>query len=266
MPGTVMVDIRNYALTKDAFNMITSSRQNRWVRRCAFETSLSAGVCGQSCHLRLSPLRSLQLLPRGGFSAVFVPRPLSHSASHQGKKVKIKVLVIAASIFLGMSHVALGATSLCARNEKVYFSCATKSGKIISLCGKVFEKDKFGSRVDFDNQWLQYRFGSPTTVELAFPRKKENSVSSFKAEKIRAQGGQVHLDAVVFVSGGIAYSVESVAPDTGEILEGVSVEDPKSFSIENHGKRRKQYPKARILCAERANTENFFDLVEYLAE
>lgn len=180
--------------------------------------------------------------------------------------MKNRVLLIAVSILLCTNQIAYGAASLCSRNEMVYFSCATKTGKVVSLCGKVFEKDKFGSRVDFDNQWLQYRFGSPTATELAFPHKKGDSVGSFKAERIRAQGGQVHIDAVLFVSGGIGYSVESVAPDTGEILEGVSVGDPKSFSIESHGKRREQYPKARILCAETADTKNFFDLVEYLAE
>lgn len=180
--------------------------------------------------------------------------------------MKAKAWVIAGSILLGVSLGASGATSLCSRNEKVYFSCATKSGKVVSLCGKVFERNKSGHRVDFENQWLQYRFGSPKAVELAFPRKKEDSISSFTSERVRAQGGQAHIDAVLFVSGGIAYSIESVAPETGEILEGVSVGDPKSFGIESPGTRREQYPKARILCAERADTENFFQLVEYLAE
>ena len=180
--------------------------------------------------------------------------------------MKNRMLVIVGSIVLGMNQMAYGATSLCSKNEIVYFSCATKTEKVISLCGKVFEKDKFGSRVDFDSQWLQYRFGSPTAVELVFPRTKRDSVGSFKSEKIRADGGKIRLDAVLFVSGGIGYSVESFAPETGEIFEGVRVGDPKDFNIESHGKRREQYPKASILCAGTADTKNFFDLVKYLAE
>lgn len=175
-----------------------------------------------------------------------------------------KVMMFAGSMILFMHQLAYGAGSLCAKNETTYFSCATKAGKIISLCGKVFDRDERGERVDVDNQWLQYRFGGTAAIELFFPHAKGNSVGSFKSERIRAQGGHVHLDAVVFVSGGIGYSVESVANDAGEIREGVSVGDPKDFGMESSGKRREQYPKARILCAGSTDTKNFFDLVEHL--
>lgn len=179
--------------------------------------------------------------------------------------MKIKILAIMGSFLLGISHTALGVGSLCNENENVYFSCRTANGKILSLCGNVFTKDQLGDVVEFDNQWLQYRFGSPTTVELSYPRQKRNSITHFKAERISAQGGEIQLDAVVFVSGGIGYSVESDVPRSGRV-EGVSVGDPKEFGIEKRGKRRKHYPKTRILCAENANTENFFELVNYLAE
>lgn len=95
---------------------------------------------------------------------------------------------------------------------------------------------------------------------------KENSISNFKAEKNRAQGGQGKVDAIVFANGGIGCSIEAIVADTGEIPEGVSVGDPKNFNIESRGKRRERYPKAKILCTGRANTENFFDLVEYLTK
>ena len=180
--------------------------------------------------------------------------------------MKIQVMVIFVSSLMGISHIAFGANSLCESNENVYFSCSTKTGKILSLCGKVIDKDKYGKRVEFDDQWLQYRFGLPTKIELVYPRKKVNSITNFKAEIIRAQGGLAHIDAVIFVSGGIGYSVESVSPNTGEVIEGVSVGDPKNFSIESQVKRKDKYPKAQILCAEKANTDSFFDLVEYLSE
>jgi len=173
-----------------------------------------------------------------------------------------KLGIVAGSALLCVSQIAYGAGSLCTKNETTYFSCSTKAGKIISLCGKVFERDKRGDRVEVEDQWLQYRFGTPGAIELEYPRAKANSVSSFKAERIRAQGGEVRLDAVSFVSGGIGYSVESVAPDGGGLMEGVSVGDPKDFGMERAGKRREHYPTAKIQCSGAADTKNFFDLVE----
>ncbi len=174
------------------------------------------------------------------------------------------IKVVAGTILLGMAQLAHGASSLCSKSETTYFACTIKGGKVVSLCGKVFETDKRGDRVDVDKQWLQYRFGAPGAIELAYPRSKANSVGNFKVERIRAQGGEVHLDAVVFVSGGIGYSVESAAPDGGGLVQGVSVGDPKEFGVENAGKRKEHYPNARFLCSGPADTKNFFELVEYL--
>lgn len=175
-----------------------------------------------------------------------------------------KSIIVAGSMLLCMAPLVHGAGSLCSKSETTYFSCTTKGGKVVSLCGKVFETDKRGDRVDVEDQWLQYRFGAPGAIELSYPRSKGNSIDSFKAEKIRAQGGEIHLDAVVFVSGGIGYSVQSATPDGGGLDESVSVGDPKDFGMENAGKRRQQYPKAKIQCSGAAETKNFFDLVDYL--
>ncbi len=175
------------------------------------------------------------------------------------------VSMVAAGITFSLSSVSFGATSLCSINETVYFSCTTHSGKTASLCGKVFEKDESGRLADLQDQYLQYRFGTPKAVELEFPKTKKDSVGSFRSDVIRAQGGTLRVDAVLFVSSGIAYSVESVV-DTGAVSEGVSVGDPKKFGIESQVKRRAPYPDARVRCAERADTKNFFELVNYLAQ
>jgi len=175
-----------------------------------------------------------------------------------------KSVIVAGGILLCMSQIANGSSSLCSKSETTYFACTTKAGKVISLCGKVFETDKRGARVEVEDQWLQYRFGAPSAIELSYPRAKANSISSFKAERIRAQGGEIRIDSVLFVSGGIGYSVESAIPDGGGLMEGVSVGDPKDFGMDGGGKRREHYPKAQIQCAGAADTKNFFDLVEYL--
>lgn len=173
---------------------------------------------------------------------------------------------LAACLMLGFSQVALSAGSLCKANEEVYFSCAAKNGKIISLCGKAFSTDKFGARVELDSPWLQYRFGSLGNIELAYPATKTDSISRFRSQRIRAQGGEIHLDAIAFVSDGIGYSVESVAGDGGALSEGVSVGKPADFDLAAPAKPRVHYPKAQVQCAGSADTRKFFDLVDYLAE
>jgi hypothetical protein len=178
--------------------------------------------------------------------------------------VKTSLGIVAGSLLLCVNQLAYAAGSLCSKNETTYFACTTKAGKVISLCGEVFETNQHGERVDVSDPWLQYRFGAPASIELTFPSSKADSVNVFKAEKIRAQGGLAHIDAVVFVSGGIAYSVESVANAEGQLQQGVTVGDPKSFGMKRSGKHREQYPDARILCAGTADTKNFFDLVEEL--
>lgn len=70
---------------------------------------------------------------------------------------------------------AARAQNLCAADETAYFSCAASSGRSISLCGK-------------SAQTLQYRFGKPGHVELAYPAQPQDSVNAFwYAHYFRAQ-------------------------------------------------------------------------------
>ena len=152
-------------------------------------------------------------------------------------------------------QVAFGAPSLCQKGEDNYFSCKAHNGKIISLCGQVSTDDY---------PWLQYRYGRPGAIELAYPQSRKDSVQRFKAERIRAGGGAYGVDGVAFVSGSIGYSVDAVTPDTGEFWQGVSVGDPKGFDLERGARRPAHYPEARIVCGAEADTKRFSGLIELL--
>ena len=51
--------------------------------------------------------------------------------------------------------------SLCLENQKVFFSCTTNKGKMLSLCGIQSDNDSVYS--------VFYRYGSPQHLELAYP-------------------------------------------------------------------------------------------------
>jgi hypothetical protein len=63
--------------------------------------------------------------------------------------------------------------SLCAKDEKVVFSCQLKrSMKIVSLCSS--------QKLTKESGYLQYRFGMPGKVELEFPSNRADSLTVFK--------------------------------------------------------------------------------------
>ena len=179
---------------------------------------------------------------------------------HKNISIAISLILLAAN------NAAAEPSSLCKKNENIYFSCTTRSGKIISLCGDAFGQDEFGRPTEMDNPWLQYRFGSPAKIELSYPPQKRNSLKNFHSDKIRAMRGEIRLDAVFFASAGFAYSVEKVVSDNGEIFEGVNVGDAQDSGIATGGKHKKQLPHVSIPCKENANTALFFDLVDFLGK
>lgn len=92
-----------------------------------------------------------------------------------------------------------GGDTLCKPKEKVYFSCTVNgTGKVISLCGNSLnDREKF---------WLQYRFGTSKSIELAYPKEKQLfSESGFKVIRRRTA---VSFDMEVsFNNGGWSYTV-----------------------------------------------------------
>ena len=63
--------------------------------------------------------------------------------------------------------------TLCARDERVIFSCPVKRpAKIVSLCA--------AKNLTSDRGYLQYRFGLPGKVELEFPKDRNGSQQKFQ--------------------------------------------------------------------------------------
>jgi hypothetical protein len=69
----------------------------------------------------------------------------------------------------------------CTAGEVPVFSCATTSGKVVSLCASPDLSETAGS--------LRYRFGRPGRVELAHPQDKTPPQAAFRAGIIGASGG-----------------------------------------------------------------------------
>ena len=61
---------------------------------------------------------------------------------------------------------ALLAETLCKSGETVYFSCKlAHSAKTVSLCGSSLERPQIF--------WIQYRFGTSSHLELAYPQNQK---------------------------------------------------------------------------------------------
>lgn len=87
--------------------------------------------------------------------------------------------------------------SLCRKDEQIFFNCAVRSGKIISLCAS--------KQLTAKNGYLQYRFGKFGAVELQFPEKLEGSRSAFRFDHyFRAQ---VDRSDIVFKNGNYEYTL-----------------------------------------------------------
>jgi hypothetical protein len=80
------------------------------------------------------------------------------------RNVQLSLVLVVAAVT--QAHAAR-AQSLCAKDETTYFSCPASNGRSINLCGK-------------SAQTLQYRFGKPGRVELAFPARPEDGADAFR--------------------------------------------------------------------------------------
>lgn len=90
------------------------------------------------------------------------------------------------------------AGSLCETGEQALFSCSTgKAGKLVSLCAS--------PHLDKSAGYLQYRFGKPGKIELAFPADRAGSLEKFRyAHYFRFQ---VDRTTVSFSNDGFDYSL-----------------------------------------------------------
>ncbi len=77
------------------------------------------------------------------------------------------------SIYSSPQSGSLNANSLCAKDERIIFSCPVKRpAKIVSICAS---KD-----LSSDQGYLQYRFGLPGKVELEFPKDRNATQKQFQ--------------------------------------------------------------------------------------
>jgi hypothetical protein len=97
----------------------------------------------------------------------------------------------------------------CAADEYAFFSCTVTDGKTLSICGSE----------PSDQGWLQYRFGAPANVELAFP--DDRKYSRFFFEKTRhSRSDSV---SVGFVNGAYQFTVEFQEGGIDQNFAGVVV-------------------------------------------
>ena len=88
--------------------------------------------------------------------------------------------------------------SLCAKDERIIFSCPVKKpAKIVSLCAS--------KNLSADQGYLQYRFGLPGKVELEFPKERTGTQQKFQyTHYFRAQ---VDLTEISFSNNGYEYQI-----------------------------------------------------------
>src|SRR5215831_20505644 len=110
--------------------------------------------------------------------------------------------------------------TLCAKNERVIFSCPIRRpAKIVSLCAS---KDLANDRGS-----LQYRFGLPEKIELEFPKDRAGSPQKFQySHYFRAQ---VDMTEIGFSLNGYQYQITddyNGEEKPAQTVQGVTVTAP----------------------------------------
>lgn len=104
-------------------------------------------------------------------------------------------------------------------NEEVIYSFETKNGKKMSLV-----KDK-------TNQYIQYRFGTKTKVEMAFPAEKtKESWKKFHYNSYMRGGGKdnaaMEIDNLLFTNNGFEYVIfKSYHSEGNDYATGIIIKD-----------------------------------------
>jgi hypothetical protein len=123
-------------------------------------------------------------------------------AAHIAAMPRLSCLATLLALALAVMPSAAGAQSLCARGEVDYFSCPVKGGKILSICSNLAEVD-----TSEPGHWVQYRFGRPSRVELAYPREKRESLSRFEGHVFAPHGNPTETTELRFMNEKTYYSV-----------------------------------------------------------
>lgn len=127
---------------------------------------------------------------------------------------------MAPGLFESSQPRTLQPNSLCAKDERVIFSCPVKRpAKIVSVCAS---KD-----LTSDRGYLQYRFGLPEKIELEYPKERNGTQQKFQySHYFRAQ---FDLTEISFTIDGYEYRVfddYNGEEKPVQSLQGVSVTAP----------------------------------------
>ena len=114
----------------------------------------------------------------------------------------------------------LQAGTLCARDERIIFSCPIRRpAKIVSLCAS--------KNLTSERGYLQYRFGVPEKIELQFPQDRTATQQKFQyTHYFRAQ---FDLTEISFTINGYEYQVTddyNGEEKPAQTIQGVSVTAP----------------------------------------
>jgi hypothetical protein len=93
--------------------------------------------------------------------------------------------------------------TLCTGAEKTVFGCAIADGRIVSVC----------TSPDFSPEtgWIEYRFGRPERVELAYPPTREKTQQAFEYTRYtRPLFTELTLQ---FTNGGYLYRLQTASGD-----------------------------------------------------
>ena len=143
------------------------------------------------------------------------------------------------SAFAGpQNRIALQTGTLCARDERVIFSCPIKRpAKIVSLCAA---KDLTNER-----GYVQYRFGLPGRVELEYPKERTGTQEKFHyTHYFRAQ---FDLTEISFTNEGYEYQITddyNGEEKPAQSIQGVSVTvpgKPREMSLSCRTKPKADY-------------------------
>jgi hypothetical protein len=128
--------------------------------------------------------------------------------------------------------------TLCAKGERVIFSCPVKRpAKIVSLCAS---KD-----LTSETGYVQYRFGLPGKIELEYPKDRTGTQAKFQyTHYFRAQ---VDLTEISFSNNGYEYQITddyNGEEKPAQSIQGVSVTapgKPKEVSLACRAKPKADY-------------------------
>ncbi|WP_326981193.1 hypothetical protein VUJ46_13060 [Chryseobacterium sp. MYb264] len=114
-------------------------------------------------------------------------------------------------------------------NEEIVYSFETKAGKKMVLA-----KDK-------KNQYLQYRFGSKSKVEMEFPAERtKSSWKKFKYKSYMRGGGKqnsgMELNYLTFINKGYTYQLhKAYYAEDGSYSTGITITDAKGKETDISG-------------------------------